>query len=64
MTQTPAAPDGFEFLVVLLRATVATVHDVVNRAGMFDAQRALHDLVLHLRGICVNTPDPNDEDDD
>jgi hypothetical protein len=34
---------------------VAAIHDVVNRAGTFDAQRAGHGLVLLLPGNGVSS---------
>ena len=36
-------------------AAVAAIHDMVNRAGILDAQRAGHDLVLLRAGICVKS---------
>lgn len=36
---------------------VTAIHKVVNRAGIFDAQRAGHVPVLTARRICVNTTD-------
>ena len=38
-------------------AAVATINDVIDRAGIFDAQRTGHGSILANRGISVNTPD-------
>ena len=43
------AKDGFTM--------VATIHDVIDRAGIFDAQRTGHGTVLLPLGICVNSED-------
>jgi len=43
------AEDGF--------TTVASIHNVVDRAGVFDALCSRHGAVLPLNGICVNTAD-------
>ena len=39
-------------------AAVATIHDVIDRAGIFDAQRAGHNPNLANSSVSVNTPDP------
>ena len=38
-------------------AAITAIHDVIDRAGIFNARRAGHDQTLPNSRTCVNTPD-------
>jgi len=62
--ETPLRQQGFERALSALGkfnsrwlTTVAAIHDMVDRAGIFDAQRVGHGLCLVLHQSCVNAED-------